>query len=102
MLRLAGNTSEAAPYLERALQLRPSSPAARLQIGALDAATNKLVEARTVLEQLAKDWPDFVQVHLQLATLYSRLGLKEQSQAERDIVLRLNEQDRESGPKPEH
>jgi len=42
-----------------------------------------------------------VQVHLQLATLYSRLGLKEKSQAERDIVLRLNEKDRQTGPSPD-
>ena len=73
----------------------------RLQIGALYVSTGRLSEARKILEKLEKDWPDFVQVHLQLATLYSRLGLKEKSQTEREIVLRLNQKDREAGPKPD-
>jgi tetratricopeptide (TPR) repeat protein len=101
MLRLAGDTANAAPYLRRALELRPASPEARLQIGALDVATDQLTEARRVLEQLAKDWPDFVQVHLQLATLYSRLGLKEKSQREQQVVRSLNDKDRQTGPKPD-
>ena len=42
-----------------------------------------------------------MQVHLQLARLYSRLGLKEKSQTEREMVLRLNQKDREAGPKPD-
>ena len=99
--RLGGNTTEAAPYLEHALRLRPGSPEVRLQVGALYVSTARLSEARKILEKLEKDWPDFVQVHLQLATLYSRLGLKEKSQTEREIVLRLNQKDRETGPTPD-
>ena len=73
----------------------------RLQVGALYVSTDRLNEARKILEKLEKDWPDFVQVHLQLATLYSRLGLKEKSQAQREVVLRLSQKDRETGPKPD-
>ena len=102
MLRFGGNNTEAAPYLERALRLRPASPEARFQIGALDASVGKLDEARKILEQLEKEWPDFLEVHVQLATLYVRMGLKEKSQSERAIVMKLNQEARETGPRPDH
>jgi Flp pilus assembly protein TadD len=101
MLRFSGNTTEAAPYLKRALRLRPASPEARFQIGALDAAAGKLNQARGVLEQLEKEWPDFLEVHVQLATLYVRMGLKGKSQHEREIVLKLNQEARATGPRPD-
>jgi len=101
MLRFDGNTDEASPYLERALHLRPASPEAQFQIGALQASRGKLAEARKVLEQTEKQWPDFLEVHVQLATVYAQLGLKNESQRERKIVLTLNEKARQNGPSPE-
>lgn len=101
VLRLEADNARAGPYLERALRLRPASPQARFQIAALNAATGKLGEARKEFEQLARQWPDFLEVHVQLASIYARLNLKEESLRERKIVLELNEKAREKGPVPE-
>ena len=100
VLRREGNNAEAAPYLDKALRLRPASPEASFQIGALDAAAGKLDEARKEFEQLERAWPDFLEVHVQLANVYSRLKLQEESQRERDIVFKLNEKARAKKPEP--
>lgn len=101
MLRFNGNITEATPYLQRASRLRPASPEARFQMGALDAAAGKFDEARKILEQLEKEWPDFLEVHVQLATLYVHMGLKDKSQREREIVLKMNQEFRQTGPRPD-
>jgi tetratricopeptide (TPR) repeat protein len=95
VLRVEGNSLEAAPYIKRALQLRPASPEARFQAGALAAVTGKLDEARKELEELEKKWPDFLEVHVQLAAIYARLNLQRESQHERQVVLQLNEKARD-------
>jgi tetratricopeptide (TPR) repeat protein len=102
LLRFVGKFADAAPYLEKALLLRPAAPEARLQVGALQAAEGKVGEARKTLELLEKDWPDFLETHLQLASLYARMNLKDQSERERQIVLKLNEKAREQGPQAPH
>jgi tetratricopeptide (TPR) repeat protein len=99
VLRRDGDSTAARPYLDRATRLRPGSPEARYQIGALDSAVGHLEKARKELEELEREWPDFLEVHVQLATLYSRLNLKEDSDRERNIVLQLNEKARKSGPR---
>jgi tetratricopeptide (TPR) repeat protein len=95
ILRRDGSNAEAAPYLERALQLRPASPEAQFQIAALHAANGRLDAARKEFEQIEKSWPDFLEVRVQLAALYSRMKLTEESQREREIVLKLNEKARQ-------
>jgi hypothetical protein len=37
-----------------------------------------------------KQWPDFVEAHLQLAIVYARLHQTEDSERERRIVVELN------------
>jgi Flp pilus assembly protein TadD len=98
VLRTEGAKDEAGEYLNKALRLRPASPEARFQIGALDAANGSLDKARKEFEQLEKDWPDFLEVHVELASVYSRLKLKEESQREQAIVLKLNEKARDKKP----
>ena len=100
-LRHEGNNTEAAPYLNRALQLRPASPEALFQVGALEMATGHLGEARETFERLERQWPDFQEVHVQLATLYAQMNRKEDSRRERDIVVKLNESARQKRPQPE-
>jgi alkylhydroperoxidase/carboxymuconolactone decarboxylase family protein YurZ len=68
-------------------------------VAALDASTGKLEAAREKLEALERDFPDFLEVHLQLAKLYARMNLKQESSREQEIVLRLNERERQSNPK---
>jgi tetratricopeptide (TPR) repeat protein len=100
LLRHGGNFQEAAAYLQRALELRPASVAARYQVGAVNLGLGNLEAARKDLEQVARDTPDFQEVHAQLATLYARLKLPAESQREREIVLKLNEKSRATGPQP--
>ena len=97
-LRREGEYDGATGYLSKAQRLRPTSPEASFQIGALDAAQGKLKEARSVFEQLERAWPDFIEVHVQLANVYSRLQLKEESRREQRIVLELNEKARSKTP----
>lgn len=98
VLRHEDENTEATPYLEKALRLRPGSPEAAFQIGALDAATGALDKARNKFEQLEREWPDFLEVHVELANVYSRLKLKEESLREQQIVLKLNEKARGKTP----
>jgi hypothetical protein len=70
-------------------------------VGARNAADGKLEEARKEFEELELRWPDFLEVHVQLAALYSRMNLKVESRREREIVLKLNAKEREKKPQPE-
>jgi tetratricopeptide (TPR) repeat protein len=100
VLRSEGKSEEAMAYAGKAIQLRPSSPEARFEVAALNARLGKLDQARTQFEDLERDWPEFLEVHVQLAVLYSRLNLKERSEHEREIVMKLNEKAREETAKP--
>jgi predicted TPR repeat methyltransferase len=101
MLRHDGDNEAAAPYLRRALTLRPDSPEAKFQVGALDLANGHLEVARTELEALAKQWPDFIEAHVQLAVLYARMNRPHDSERERQIVTALNAKVRSKGPQPQ-
>ena len=101
VLRHDGDTDSAGPYLKHALMLRPNSPTALFQVSALEAAAGHLAEARTEFEKLVKEWPDFVEAHLQLAMIYARLHQTQDSERERRIVVELNEKARSKGPQPE-
>jgi tetratricopeptide (TPR) repeat protein len=101
ILRHDGDTESAGPYLKHALLLRPNSAAALFQVSALDAATGHLEDAKTGLEKLVKQWPDFVEAHLQLAMVYTRLHQAQDSERERRIVVELNDKARSKGPQPE-
>ena len=43
-----------------------------------------------MLEAIVTDAPDIVEVHVQLATAYNRLGRRDDAERERAIVDRLN------------
>jgi hypothetical protein len=87
-------------FEDRAPLLRPASPEARFQVASLHAALDKLQDARKEFEQLARDYPDFLEVHIQLAALYARMSLPKDSLRKRAIVQKLNDQARETELKP--
>ncbi|MFN0124658.1 MAG: tetratricopeptide repeat protein [Blastocatellia bacterium] len=92
---------EALPCFERALLVRPGEPNARFYIQTIRIAQGKLQEALPELEKLTRDAPDFVEAHVQLASVYYRLKRKADGDREQVIIARLNaeRQARQAGAK---
>jgi tetratricopeptide (TPR) repeat protein len=86
----AQKLAEASTYLERATTIRPNDLTARKLLASLRLQTGRIDDAVVMLEALAKDAPDQIEVHVQLATAYNRLKRKEDADRERAIVDRLN------------
>jgi len=81
---------EASVYLERALGIRPRDLTARKLLADLRLQTGKTEEAVQMLETIAEEAPDLVEVHVQLATGYNRLKRTEDARRHKEIVDRLN------------
>jgi len=81
---------QAETHLRRALAVRPREPGALLQLANVLSAQNRREEARTVLEDLVKQFPDFREAHAALAGIYYRLQRKADGDAESVIVKKLN------------
>lgn len=101
LLRHDGDLAGAGPYLKHALMLRPDSATALFQVSALDAAEGHLQDAQSGFEKLVKQYPEFVDAHVQLAMIYARLHQTQESERERRIVVELNAKARAKGPQPE-
>ena len=82
--------ADAAAYLERAVTIRPGDLAARKLLANLRLQSGRTEEAVTLFESLAKETPDAVDIHVQLATGYNRLKRTADAQREKSIVDRLN------------
>ncbi len=89
MRKAAQKFAEASIYLERATTIRPDDLTARKLLASLRLQTGKVEEAVGMLEALAKDAPDVIEVHVQLATAYNRWNGHD-AQRERAIVDKLN------------
>jgi tetratricopeptide (TPR) repeat protein len=85
-------------YLSRAIHLRPRDSYARYQLGALYATLGKLGEARPLLEDVAKEYPDFVEARAVLANVYYRLNRKQDGDREQAAVQRLNSEQQSKQP----
>lgn len=77
--------------LGSALRVRPGDPGVRYQLATIDVTEGKAPEARTHLERLIKESPDFIEAHVSLAAVYYRLKMKAEGDRERAIVQKLNE-----------
>ena len=82
--------AEARKLFTRSLSLRPGDPGVRYQLATLDLAEGQVEKARTALEAIVKQSPDFTAAHVNLATVYYRLKRKEDGDRERAIVRKLN------------
>lgn len=89
---------KARPMLELALQLQPNSPMARLQIAKLDGMTGKYTDAASILEQLEKADPNWIDPHIELAPIYYKLHRPDDGQRERDIVQQIEAKQQKAGP----
>jgi len=85
-------------YLTQAARLRPRESYARYQLASLYAATGKAKEAQPLLEGVVKEFPDFVEAHVLLASVYYRLDRKPDGDREREIVQKLNTQQQAKQP----
>jgi tetratricopeptide (TPR) repeat protein len=90
MRKGAQKFEDASTYLVRATTIRPNDLTARKLLASLRLQTGQVEEAVRMLEAIAKDAPDLVEVHVQLATAYNRLKRKDDALREREIIDRLN------------
>jgi len=92
LLQQEDKTEEATACLRQALRVRPGDAGARYQISAILLHEGKAEAARTELEALVGEAPEFTQAHVALATVYYRLKRKADGDRERAIVQKLNAQ----------
>ena len=98
LLRQDKQFEEAQRYLKRAVQLRPREQYAHYHLSAVLAALGKPDEARPLLEGVVKEYPDFVEARVLLASVYYRLNRKEDGDRERAAVQRLNSEQQAKRP----
>ena len=92
------DTAEAKGYLDRALLLKPSDSMARYEGAMLKSTSGDYESAAHELESLTKDDPDWLEPHVELATLYYRLHRPEDGAKERQIVDTLTAKQQSQGP----
>lgn len=89
----------ARPLLELAVELIPDHPLARLELAKVNAMTGHENDAVKELETLEKQTPQWIDPHIELATLYYKLHRPADGQRERDIVAQLQAKQQQAGPK---
>lgn len=89
---------EAKPYLDRAIQLKPTDSMARYECAMLKSTSGDYENAAKDLEQLTKDDPDWLEPHVELAALYYKLHRPGDGAREREIVDRINAKQQAQGP----
>ncbi len=92
-------TEEAKPYLDRALQLRPTDTVARYESAMLKSTMGDYAAAAQQLESVTRDDPEWLDPHIELASLYYKLHRPEEGARERKTVERITAEQQERGPK---
>ena len=92
LMKEEGKLDEALEHVERAMRVRPGDPGALYQRATVHVLQAKNEQARAELEALIKDYPEFTEAHVSLATIYYRLKRKEDGDRERGIVRQLQEE----------
>ena len=88
----------ARPLLELAVEISPTHPLARLELAKVNAMTGHYDDAVQTLESLEKSDPDWIEPHIQLATLYYKVHRPDDGQRERQIVQQLEDRQQKAGP----
>jgi lipopolysaccharide biosynthesis regulator YciM len=89
---------EAKKYLGKALQLKPESTMARYESAMWKSTSGDYQAAVDQLEKLVADDPQWLEPHVELATLYYRLRRPADGARERQIVDKLTSQQQQQGP----
>ena len=94
LLKQDSDYERAHELLNRSLLVRPNDPGALYQVGATYLAAGDMNRALTSLQDVIKQYPQFLEAHVSLAQVYYRLKRKEDGDREREIVQKLKaEQD---------
>ena len=91
--------AEAKPYLDRGLQLDPSSLLGRYEMALWESTSGQYEAAAEQLEKLVKEKPEWLDPHVELASLYYRLHRPEDGLRERKTVEQLTAQQQQAGQK---
>lgn len=89
---------EAKGLLEHALKLNPTNTLARYEVAMFKSTSGQYAEAAQELESLVKEDPNWLDPHVELATLYYKLHRPEDGARERQVVDRLRAQEQKAGP----
>jgi tetratricopeptide (TPR) repeat protein len=98
LLRQDKQFEEARSYLQRAIQLRPREQYARYHLAAVYAASGKPGDALPLLEGVLKEYGDFVEARVLLASVYYRLNRKEDGDREKAIIQKSNAEQQAKPP----
>ena len=98
LLRQDKEFDEALKYLSRAMYLRPRDQYARYHVAAVYAALGKPKEALPFLEGVAKEFPDFSEARVLLASVYYRLNRKAEGDREKAAVQKLTAEQQAKQP----
>lgn len=90
--------TEAKTYLDRAVQLDPTSSLARYETALMESVSGEYADATRNLEIVAKNDPNWLDPHVQLATLYYRLHRPQDGARERAVVQQLAAKQQAAGP----
>lgn len=90
LLRQDKLADEAIGYLKRAVQLRPREQYSRYHLAAVYAMAGKPTEALPFLEGVVKEYPDFVEARVLLASVYYRLDRKADADREKALIQKAN------------
>ncbi len=90
LLRQDERYDEATLYLQHALEIRPGDVGVRYQIALIELSAGQVEAARSHLESLVAEAPNFTEAHVSLATAYYREKRKADGDRERAIVEKLN------------
>ena len=89
---------EAKKYLDKAVELKPDSTMARYESAMWKSTSGEYQAAADQLEKLVADDPNWLEPHVELATLYYRLHRPADGARERQIVDKLTAQQQQQGP----
>ncbi|MGC2299115.1 MAG: tetratricopeptide repeat protein [Acidobacteriaceae bacterium] len=92
------NMEEAKKYLDKAMELNPQSTMARYESAMWKSTSGDYQAAADQLEKLVADDPQWLEPHVELATLYYRLHRPADGARERQIVDKLTAQQQQQGP----
>jgi tetratricopeptide (TPR) repeat protein len=102
LLRQDRQNDDALKYLLRAIHLRPRDQYARYHTAAVYVSLGKLTDALPLLEGVSKEFPEFSEARVLLASVYYRLNRKEDGDREKAAVQKLaaEQQAKQPGAQP--